>query len=103
MPQQVAVAADDGWSGYFDAGWFGWGFCLSHNDLQNVGSMLGSTQNITNYLVALAAFGAAGPELGTIAAAIPANYQLMQWTDQGRGMCLAFMYGLWYWPSAWPQ
>jgi hypothetical protein len=95
LSQKVSVATFDSNTYFFDAGFWGWGVCLSHNDLLS----LGGTGAFQGAIVALATGKVAGWPLALAAAAAGDEVWFIQWKDQGNGVCMAWP---WYMPSPFP-
>jgi hypothetical protein len=100
ISQQQLVANDSGGTYFFDAGWWGWGLCLSHNTLQGIYDW--STVRLV--VSATSSGRVANWRLQLARVMLWLYLGSLKEQDQGRGMCIAWPY---YIPStvpiAWPQ
>jgi|SRR5450755_1645621 hypothetical protein len=95
-------ANSHGYNYFFNAGWWGWGLCVSHETLQNL-EWGGSGAGI-GYAALRLKWGGINP---TLAAAEAVTFGAVLWTlnsfDRGNGVCVGWPYYLPTMPIPWSQ
>jgi hypothetical protein len=100
--RSAKIADGGGYNYFFNAGWWGWGLCISHDTLQ--GLERGGTGTGIVYALIHLKWGGINP---TVAIAASITFGAIFWTldslDRGNGVCVGWPYYLPAIPIPWAQ
>ena len=102
VAHQSTQAYSHGYNYFFNAGWWGWGLCISHETLQSLD--WGGQGAGIGYAALRLKWGGIPPHTADIAAV---SFAAIMWTlnsfDRGNGVCVGWPYYLPTMPIPWSQ